>query len=74
VSHTGRRTQARPDHQTFDYLLHGCLGAPLARMDVRVAGEEALPLLGDYTLSRPPVRYRSTPNAYVWENLFVSPS
>ena len=43
-------------------------------MDVRVAGEEALPLLGDYALSRPAVRYRSTPNAYVWENLFVTPA
>ena len=67
-------TRGRQRHLGFGEGLHGCLGAPLARMDVKVAGELALPLLGDYTLSRPAVRYRSTPNAYVWENLFVSPS
>ena len=66
-------TRGRQRHLGFGEGLHGCLGAPLARMDVTVAGEVALPLLGDYELSRPPVRYRSTPNAYVWENLFVAP-
>ena len=67
-------TRGAQRHLGFGEGLHGCLGAPLARMDVRVAGEEALPLLGDYALSRPAVRYRSTPNAYVWENLFVTPA
>jgi cytochrome P450 len=67
-------TRGRQRHLGFGEGLHGCLGRPLAALDVRVAGEEALPLLGDFTLSRPPVRYRSTPNAYVWENLFVAPA
>ena len=67
-------TRGAQRHLGFGEGLHGCLGAPLARMDVRIAGEEALPLLGDYSLTRPAVRYRSTPNAYVWENLFVTPA
>lgn len=67
-------TRGRFRHLGFGEGLHGCLGAPLARMDVRIAAEEALPLLGDYQLSGAPVRYRSTPNAYVWENLRVEPA
>lgn len=62
-------TRGRFRHLGFSEGMHGCLGAPLARLEVKVAVEEALPLLGDYTLSGPPVRYRSTPNAYVWSHL-----
>ena len=56
--------------------MRACTAASAPRLPgwtSRVAGEEALPLLGDYSLARPAVRYRSTPNAYVWENLFVTP-
>jgi cytochrome P450 len=66
-------TRPRFRHLGFGEGLHGCLGAPLARLEVKVAAEELLPVLGDYELSRPPVRYQSTPNAYVWENLFIAP-
>jgi len=52
--------------------MHGCLGAPLARLEAKVALEEALPVLGDYTIAAPPERYRTTPNMYVWDHLHLS--
>jgi cytochrome P450 len=60
-------------HLGFGEGLHGCLGRPLATLDIKVAAEELIPLLGDYELAKPAVRYRSTPNAYVWENLHITP-
>ncbi|MCW2848203.1 MAG: ferredoxin [Marmoricola sp.] len=65
-----RRERLR--HLGFSEGMHGCLGAPLARLEVKVALEEALPLLGDYELAAPAVRYRSTPNMYVWSSLPLS--
>ena len=62
-------TRGRFRHMGFGEGLHGCLGAPLARLEVKVAAEEALPVLGDYTIASPPVRYRTTPNMYVWDSL-----
>ena len=62
-------TRGSPRHLGFGEGMHGCLGAPLARLEAKVALEEALPLLGDYTIAAPPVRYRTTPNMYVWEHL-----
>src|SRR4051794_31680780 len=58
-------TRGRGRHLGFGEGRHGCLGAPLARLEVKVCAEEALPVLGEYTISGPPVRYRTTPNAYV---------
>jgi cytochrome P450 len=62
-------TRGRFRHLGFGEGMHGCLGAPLARLEAKIAAEEALPVLGDYTLTGPAVRYRSTPNAYVWSHL-----
>lgn len=45
-------------HLGFGEGLHGC--------------QEVLPLLGEYDLAQPPVRYRSTPNMYVWSHLTVT--
>ncbi len=64
-----RRERMR--HLGFSEGVHGCLGAPLARLEVQVALQEALPVLGDYTLTAPAVRYRTTPNMYVWSSLPV---
>jgi cytochrome P450 len=64
--------RGRVRHLGFGEGMHGCLGAPLARLEVKVAAEEALPVLGEYTISGPPVRYLSTPNAYVLEHLPLS--
>ncbi len=65
-------TRGRFRHLGFGEGMHGCLGAPLARLEAKVALEEALPVLGDYTIAAPPVRYRTTPNMYVWENLHLA--
>jgi cytochrome P450 len=66
-------TRGRFRHLGFGEGLHGCVGRPLALLDIKVAAEELLPLLGDFEQSQPAVRYRSTPNAYVWENLYIAP-
>ena len=65
-------TRGRFRHLGFGEGMHGCLGAPLARLEAKVALEEALPVLGDYTIAAPPERYRTTPNMYVWEHLHLS--
>jgi cytochrome P450/ferredoxin-NADP reductase len=65
-------TRGRFRHLGFGEGMHGCLGAPLARLEAKVALEEALPVLGDYTIAAPPVRYRTTPNMYVWDNLHLA--
>jgi cytochrome P450 len=65
-------TRGKVRHLGFGEGRHGCLGAPLARLEAKVALEEALPVLGDYTAAGPAVRYRTTPNMYVWESLPLS--
>jgi cytochrome P450/ferredoxin-NADP reductase len=62
-------TRGRFRHLGFGEGMHGCLGAPLARLEAKVALEEGLPVLGDYTITSPPERYRTTPNMYVWDHL-----
>jgi cytochrome P450 len=56
----------------FGEGVHGCLGAPLARLEARIAMEEALPILGDYSLDGTPTFYPSSPNMYCWQNLPVT--
>lgn len=59
-------------HMSFSEGLHGCLGAPLARLEARIALEVALPRLGDYVISGPMRQYRSTPNMRVLDHLPIS--
>jgi cytochrome P450 len=50
----------RPNrHFSFGIGTHRCLGAALARLELRVLLEEALPRLGDYRVVSPPSRYSS---------------
>ncbi len=56
-------------HLGFGEGLHGCLGAPLARLELKIALEEALPVLGEYEIAGEAKRYTTTPNAYVWNSL-----
>jgi cytochrome P450/ferredoxin len=65
-------TRPRSRHLGFGEGVHGCLGAPLARLEARIALEEALPVLGDYELAGPPAFYPSSPNMYVWKNLPIT--
>ena len=65
-------TRPRGRHLGFGEGVHGCLGAPLARLEARIALEEALPVLGDYQLAGPPGFYPSSPNMYVWKHLPVT--
>jgi ferredoxin-NADP reductase len=65
-------TRPRGRHLGFGEGVHGCLGAPLARLEARIALEEALPVLGDYELAGPPGFYPSSPNMYVWKQLPVA--
>ncbi|HTK67045.1 MAG TPA: cytochrome P450 [Pseudonocardia sp.] len=46
-------------HFSFGIGTHRCLGAGLARLELRVLLEEALPRLGDYQIVGPPTRYSS---------------
>jgi cytochrome P450/ferredoxin-NADP reductase len=62
-------TRGKQRHLGFGEGMHGCIGAPLARLEAKIALEEALPLMGDYTITDTPERYRTTPNMYVWEHL-----
>jgi cytochrome P450 len=64
-------TRGRVRHLGFGEGLHGCFGAPLARLEVKTALEEALPVLGEYELSEAPVRGQSTPNVYILAHLRV---
>src|SRR3954447_6745438 len=65
-------TRGRSRHLGFGEGVHGCLGAPLARLEARIALEEALPVLGDYELAGTPTFYPSSPNMYVWKKLPVT--
>ena len=54
-------TRSRSRHLGFGEGVHGCLGAPLARLEVRIALEERSPVLGDYQLAGPPAFYPARP-------------
>jgi cytochrome P450 len=56
-------------HVGFGEGVHGCLGAPLARLEAKVVLQEALPVLGEFELDGEPVFYPSSPNMYVWWSL-----
>src|SRR3954454_27350 len=65
-------TRPRGRHLGFGEGVHGCLGAPLARLAARVALGDALRVLGDYELAGPPGFYPSSPNMYVWKHLPIT--
>ncbi|NHA67181.1 cytochrome P450 [Phycicoccus flavus] len=65
-------TRGRIRHLGFGEGMHGCLGRPLALLETQIALEEALPVLGRYTVDDGAERYRSTPNMHVWWHLPVS--
>ena len=58
-------------HVTFGYGVHFCVGAPLARLQMRIATEEVLRRLPDYQLCRPVKRAFSTGQVYGVETLPV---
>jgi cytochrome P450 family 130 len=51
--------RAAPRHLGFGHGIHFCLGAPLARLESRIAFEELLARLPEYRLSGTPQRYVS---------------
>jgi cytochrome P450 len=52
-------TRSPNRHLSFGVGVHRCLGAALARMELKVLLEEALPRLGDYRVVEPITRYAS---------------
>lgn len=52
-------TRTPNDHLTFGHGPHFCLGAPLARIQMRAMFDAVLDRLGDVELAGPPVRLRS---------------
>ena len=52
-------TRSPNRHLSFGVGVHRCLGAALARMELKVLLEESLPRLGDYELVEPIARYAS---------------
>lgn len=51
--------RAAPRHLGFGHGIHFCLGAPLARLESRVAFEELLARIPDYRVTATPERYVS---------------
>lgn len=68
--HADRIVVTRPHrrHLSFSEGIHHCLGAPIARMEVRILFEELMPLLADYEFTEPPKR-RITPSERTIVNL-----
>ncbi|WP_051342637.1 cytochrome P450 [Pseudonocardia spinosispora] len=65
------RLDRKPNrHLSFGMGAHRCLGAALARMELKVLLEETLPRLGDYRIEQPPTRYSSATRGI--NNLLVS--
>jgi cytochrome P450 len=62
----------RPErHVAFGDGIHHCLGAPLARMEAKIAFEELFQRIPDYEISGPIVRVK-TPTDRALERLPVS--
>ena len=59
-------TRAPNPHLTFGYRSHYCMGANLARLEIRVIFDELLDRLEDLELDGPVVRVRTNKHAGVW--------
>jgi cytochrome P450 len=59
-----------PRHLGFGHGIHYCLGAPLARLESKVAFEELLGRFPDYRVAAPPERYVSN-WARAWRHLDI---
>lgn len=58
--------RAPNNHLTFGYRSHFCLGANLARLEIRVMLDELLDRLDDFALTGPIERVRTNKHAGVW--------
>ncbi|WP_380872383.1 cytochrome P450 [Sphingomonas sp. DBB INV C78] len=65
------RRNAR-DHIGFGYGLHSCLGAPLARLEARIAIEELLALMPDYVVDEAGARRVHSANVRGYSHLPVN--
>ena len=57
-------------HVAFGEGIHHCIGAPLARLEARIAFEELFPRIPEYTVTGPNVRIL-TPTDRAFEHLPV---
>jgi hypothetical protein len=50
------------DHMAFGYGIHACLGAALARLEIRVVFEEILRLMPNYVIDEGGLKLAHNPN------------
>lgn len=60
------------DHIGFGFGLHSCLGAPLARLEARVAMEELLALMPAYEIDQSGLKRMHSPNVRGYSHLPVT--
>jgi cytochrome P450 len=62
-------TRGSRDHMAFGHGIHACLGAALARLEMRIAFEEILRLMPDYDIDEPAMRLAHNPNVRGYTHL-----
>jgi cytochrome P450 len=65
-------TRRAPRHLALGHGVHYCMGASLAKLEARIAWEEWLAAMPEYTVTEPPLHFVSS-TFYGWDALHVDP-